>query len=405
MTHQLTRRSMLVGGVAACTLRPAQAAVTAPRPISGRVSVAVSLRQLDKELRDCARAGRCRADQRGFYGMTRPMGAVLDPGGDVVIVGSDEPGLRPLDIDDLVTALRNAFGGYVRDTDRGRVFEAPGVSIDPNPAVWRQLESISGQANAAQGFKSAWRQTCEMPMDTRIMGVPHGRTAAIMLDADYAMKSITNGMARLNIPGMTSLFDLTMADRLSGVPSPPGAGNRFWFTPGRFEFASDQAGVLLEHGSVCLKTEAQHFSETGVLVDSGQDDRRAQEFAGMFSDRYPEISRTSGHEIYKELDDVFRWVALANIIRDEQVFDRAGFAPMYLLRDWPLRRADIPATLPGRARTDVSGTVVLSTCGGVSIGFPEGISRASNPVADAGQAAAMSLAARPGPDAVTWRIA
>lgn len=405
---RIDRRSLIIGSAATWFLRPSLAALAAPNriaPVSGSISIAISLRQLDRELQACASAGRCRPEQRAFFGMTRPMGAVLNPSGDVVIVGSSEPGLRPLDIDDLVTALRSAFGGYIVQNDQGRFFEAPGVSIDPDPAVWRQLKKLDEQSNPAQRFRSAWQQNCESPMDTRIMGVPHGRMAQVMLDADYDMKSITNGTATLNVPGFQSLFALNMEDRLSGAAAPAGTGNRFWFTPGHFDFASDQAGVLLEHAAVCLKTEAQHFSNAGTLVDSGQEDLRAQEFAAAFSDRYQEIARAPGHEIYKELDDMFRWVALANIIRDEKLFDRAGFAPLYLLRDWPLRRAKIPATLPGRARTKASGSVILSTCGGVSITFPEGIRASDQPRRDPGQTAAMASATRPGPQSVSWSLA
>ena len=99
---------------------------------------------------------------------------------------------------------------------------------------------------------------------------------------------------------------------------------------------------------------------------------------------------------------MFRWVALARIMAQEQVFQRANFAPRYLLNDWPLRRAEIPATLPGVAHVDSRGRAIFSTCGGVTISFPDGIARAAAPGRWPGEAASRALSARPGTGPAAW---
>ena len=53
--------------------------------------------------------------------------------------------LPPLYFEDLVIALRNAWLRYARLEGNTRIYEDPGCSIDPEPAVLRKLQALGGK--------------------------------------------------------------------------------------------------------------------------------------------------------------------------------------------------------------------------------------------------------------------
>lgn len=370
-------------------------------PVSARIDLAVSVRAMERELEECASRGRCRPEQRTFQGLTRIAGLVVDRrNNDLVLVGTADAALAPLDIDDFVVAIRNVFGAYAEQN----TITAPAVSIDPDPAVFDQLDKIAARLRKSLGknFAQKWRETCSYPQDTRLLGVPPSRMGRVMLEADFAMKQITDGSMRLGIPGFESLFD----SRIGGSGVNAANTNRFWFTAGPFRYALDPDGFTFEVAEVALVTEAEHLTRSGQFKSSGQTDNLAQAYACRFTKNYPKISELPGFEVYKELEDMYRWVALAQIVKGQDLFQAAGYAPLYLLNDWPIRSARLPATLPGRARVEVYQdgglNYRLATCGGVSITFDNGLETLGEAAANAAKVVQSTIAGRPGPSALSW---
>lgn len=349
---------------------------------------AVSLAALDRELAACAGVAGCGAEARKVYGLTRVDGYVLDDAGaDIILVGQAGPG-EPLDVDDLVVALRNTLRHYVRREGNVSYYSAPAVSIDPRPDTMARLESLAAGSDTLPGdaFDREWVARCETQQDVRVIGIPNSRTAATMVEADYLMKRFVNGQERIGDPEFTSLSDLSLALAKQNVLAGRAIGgatgiNRFWFTAGPSVFRTDAGAAMIERADVVLLDEAEHLLRTGETVGTGQSNPLAREFSCKFSRLYPVLAADAAYPVYRRLADVFRWVALAWLMVRERAFARAGFRPEHLIERHVLSQVEVPETLPGiaeirrwthvtedgstRTRTELS----LPSCGGVSIEY------------------------------------
>lgn len=349
---------------------------------------AVSLAALDRELAACDGAADCGTEARTFYGLTRIDGYILDDvDRDIILVGQAGQG-EPLDLDDLVVALRNTLRHYVRREGNVSYYSAPAVSIDPRPDTMARLEALSSGSGTlpSDAFDREWVARCETQQDVRVIGIPNSRTAATMVEADYLMKRFVNGQERIGDPEFESLSDLSWALAKQNVLSGRGIGgatgiNRFWFTAGPSVFRTDAGAAMIERADVVLLDEAEHLLRTGETVGTGQSNPLAREFSCKFSRLYPVLAADSAYPVYRRLSDVFRWVALARLMVRERAFARAGFRPEHLIERHVLTEVEVPATLPGiaeirrwshvaedgttRTRTELS----LPSCGGVTVDY------------------------------------
>ena len=96
------------------------------------------------------------------------------------------------------------------------------------------------------GAMREWRTTCQQPQAVRVLGVPvDSGFSATMLEADYFLKNLTNGKAKLNLPGFRSLSAMTMDEAVNqvlrgrGVEIEIGGLTRFWFTAGANEYLEE----------------------------------------------------------------------------------------------------------------------------------------------------------------------
>lgn len=351
---------------------------------------AVSLAVIDRELAACAGAANCGQHARLLYGLTRVDGYILDDAGhDIILVGQAGQG-EPLDIDDMVVALRNTLRHYVRTEGNVNYYSAPAVSIDPRPDTMARLESLAAGSGTlpADAFDREWVARCETQQDVRVIGIPKSRTAATMVEADHLMKRFVNGQEQIDHPDFNSLSDLSLAlakqNVLAGRQLGGATGiNRFWFTAGPSIFRTDAGAVMIERADVVLLDEAEHLLRTGETVGTGQSNPLARQFSCGFSRLYPALAADSDYPIYRRLSDVFRWVALARLMVRERAFARAGFRPEHLIERHILAPVDVPETVPGiaeirrwshvtedgsqRTRTEIS----LPSCGGVTVDYAD----------------------------------
>lgn len=356
---------------------------TAPRPDIDR---AVSLRALDEELSACVDA-ECMKAGRFVYGLAQVQGFVIDSNTrDVILIGHRDPQAPALHIDDFVVMLRHALHRYAPRKGNTILTTAPGVSIDPRPETLARLESLADGPGGVDSMTGRWPEFCAAPQDVRILGIPDSRAAQVMLDADYLMKRFVNGQADIELPGYSSLSDLSLeaAKRaaLTGEDGPAIGGlTRFWFAAGTHTVSGDEDIRLLETSRVVLLDEAELLTRQGEIVAAAEDNPLARRFSCAFSRNYPAIASDPAFSIYAELAQVFRWTALARLMVEENAFAHADFRPDWLIDHYPLAEPDLPATLPGLSEIrlwpqpqdpeygETGLRLVLPSCGGVTADF------------------------------------
>jgi hypothetical protein len=412
---------LLWAWVAGASLLAEAGAVGTP----GAPTRAVSLRALQSRLQRALAKGEVTDDLLHLCGITRVVGYVVDESNrDLVLLGEVEPGAPPLHVEDLAVALRNAWLRYASRQGRTLFYSDPGCSIDPDPRVIQRLNEI-GQSEAMGEEIDDWCATCAEPQTVRVMGVPFdSHFAKVMVEADYLMKRAVDGSLELGIPGFTSLASMTLAiahdDLAAGRPLslPRSSLNRFWFYLGKAGFQEEEGVVTIEHCPVVLLTEEQHLTREG-LSGLSRPDPLAQRFAESFGAHYRQIA--AKRPIYLELEGLFRFAALAQLIKYQRV--KADLD--YLLDQFPVHEVRVDRTLPGiyrvksiEKRRDIPGgyettTLWLPTCGGVNMAvrinrdnFRQAPAKKTTHAGKqaAGGRKAQILKARPSPDALSWDI-
>lgn len=391
---------------------------------SGR---AISLRVLQNKLKEFKDPRKSSPELQHFSGITSIGGYVVDNANqDIILFGQVDGTLPPLNVEDLVIALRNAWMAYAERKGNTIYYTHPGCSIDPDPKVVKRLqglaEQVLGGSSPADVEKhiSQWRNTCGHPQGVRVLGVPFDiRFSWTMVKADYDMKRLVDGSDSLAIPGFSSLTDMTLdmikEDMSQGRASsiPLAAMNRFWFYPGENRYLEDEGVVEIDQCSVVLLTEAEYLNQRGQITGSGQASPLAVEFTQSFSAGYATIAKE--RPIYKDLENLFRFVALAKILKFKEGVQASVLDMDYFLTGYPAAKTPVQRELPGlcnvkkfeQRRDFQNGYEVsllwLPSCGGVSIDID--VSQ-SNFAMDRGrklpELRSMVLEARPNPEALFW---
>lgn len=348
---------------------------------SGR---AISLKMLEKVLKD----GSSR-QALTLYGVTHVSGFVVDTGSkDIILIGRVDSARPALHADDFIVALRAANMLYARREGNVRYFSPPGCSIDPDPETIRQLQRVGrgpdGRWNDIRSSASAWEQIGRRPQKVRVMGVPlDTRFAKVMVDADYYMKRLSNGSVHLGIPGFDSLTSMRVEDVRAALRSgaesaePESSLNRFWFCPGEVSYEESDGAVILRECRVVLLTEEEYLSAVGEVKGLGRSSTYAARFADAFTEHYQSIA--AARPIYRELESLFRFCAIANLMADTRAASRAGLKMSHLLSGHRVKTVPVSRAVSGQTHvvelTDETETeygaivrrVLLMSCGGVNM--------------------------------------
>ncbi|TSA10228.1 MAG: DUF1598 domain-containing protein [Deltaproteobacteria bacterium] len=391
--------------------------------------VAFSLKVLQQRLKASPETLR-KGEVMHLAGVTKINGYVIDEANhDLILFGEVNPNWPPLYLDDFVVALRNAWLKYATLKGNTYYYSDPGCSIDPNPKVIHELEEIGNQINRRSSIQEInqeiqnWHRVCRSPQQVRVLGIPFNtRFAWVMVKADYDMKQLVDGSDVLDIPGFTSLTEMTMElsrnDVLAGRPIsiPLRSMNRFWFHPEKNLYEEDQGVVVIKQSPVILLTEEEHLSKEGEIVGRGAPDPLAHRFAQNFSSQYNHVAQQ--RPIYSELENLFRFVALARIMKFKSADKEAGLNLSNLLNQYQVQPASVSPQLAGRSnvkefqhRRDFAGgyqiaRLWLPSCGGVGIEIKVSQSLFMKDRSGAiTKLRAALLQARPSPEALFWPMA
>ncbi len=326
-----------------------------------------------------------------FCGLNKILGYVLDETQrDIIIVGEVDDTAPPLYLEDFVVALRNAFSKYVELKDNTLYYSNPGCTIDPDSTVLQELDDVWSDTSRNRSERNVerilkrWETVCRAPQKVGVFGVPFdSRFAWVMVKADYDLKNLTSGADTLDIPGFFSLKGLKIQQAKEYLEARKTINfsmtsmNRFWFNPGSNRYREYRGTVFIASCPVMLLTEEEHLTRDGDVKGLGHAEPFAEEFTRSFSRLYAQISRR--RPIYRELENLYRFVALAKIFKRRTPHKQVGLNLDYLLVQFPLPRVAVERTLSGRyhvkrfqhrqATADGTSTLMfwLPSCGGVSI--------------------------------------
>lgn len=331
--------------------------------------VAVSLRELRTAL----------PSEKAYHFMeaTRVYGFTVageDEEQDCILITKREPKCPLLRLDEFAVAYRN-----VKQSD-----QRPACTINPRPEMLAKLLPISTRIAQARNLRTVesllreFEQIARSDQDVVVFGVDaETHFANVMVDADYHLKSVSNGSDE--IKGVTSLTDIVLAKvkkqitQKGAVAMPLKSYNRFWFNPGAVRYRENEDTFILTKCPVTLRTEEEAVTVQGERTGLGKADPCAKEFADAFTKNYRRIAESD--ERYRELDNLYRFVALADVILSEGTRRGATEVVERLLGDVRISKQRHKATLPGKyAVRKLDGSVDmrqyhirLPSCGGVSI--------------------------------------
>jgi hypothetical protein len=312
-------------------------------------------------------------------------GYVLDrANADIILFGTVDANAPALYTEDFVVALRSAWLRYAERRGNTYYYTPPGCSIDPRSEVIRKLQQVGHELQRAPTPAATvqslteWGRVCRLPQGVRVLGVPHSsRFAAVAVLADAHLKRVVDGTE--TVDGLSSLTERRLKSFEQDFRAGRAASaflssmNRFWFHTGEHRFLRDTDIVWLEQLPVRLSTEAQLLGESGSVDTRGPPDPLAERFASAFSERFEAIASTAKGRRYRELESLFRFVALAQALRHEAAERTLGLG--YLLDVYRVPATSVPKELPGHANVGYwehstgnrQVNVQLPSCGGVDM--------------------------------------
>ncbi len=336
----------------------------------------------------------------------------MEAGKDCILICAQEPNRPALRLDDLAVAYKNVTAGGAR----------PACTIDPRAEALKRLAEV-GQSIVSAKDQSVierqleeWKKAAGAPQDVKVFGVePATPFAKTMVDADYRMKTICNGVEPLK--EVVSFTDLVIRRIKSEIEdkgkseSPMEFYNRFWFNAGEITYRSDGGLFLLSKCQVVLLTEQEAITQEGKRTGAAKANPFAKEFAEQFTAKFDEVSKVK--PIYRELENLYRAVG-ATVLMDVE----AGALGVRQCLNGSLGQVEVTKerftdTLPGKyGLKKVQGTVPggmyvlwLPSCGGVSIDITMNhMKKEGAPPGPLREAAKTIQTKRPGRGAVTWRF-
>lgn len=328
---------------------------------------------------------------RYLAGITEIRGFALDEERqDIILFGAVEEGKPPILTEDLIIALRNINYEYATKEGNTRYYSYPSCTIEMDPKVIAQLNEVAsrlssiGSKDALRRLISDWHQSCRQNQQAEVFGVPYNSTfAKTMVEADYHMKSITNGTDSINIEGLESMVERQFNRRVAAFEQGGGAGsqslllNRFWFYPDDVSYTDNEDIVSLDECSIKLLTEQEYLSESGQIEQSGRANEMAQDFADAFTEKFDLIKQK--RPVYNELQNIYRLFALAKMMEHKELPVYAENILADLREKYKTEDISHPSELPGKSvvkyeefekkteRGSMVYSIFVPSCGGVSM--------------------------------------
>jgi len=391
------------------------------------VERAVSLKALQHNLKKTRKDSKSYQLLQRLCGLTRIDGYLIDEeNADIILWGRAEPSDLPLFTEDFVVALRNVWFRYAKTEGNTIIYSNPGCSIDPDKDVIKRLDVIWEQyksednSNLASEDKilSQWAEKCKESQAVSIMGIPPTRFAKVLIEADYRMKDIVDGNARLDVNCYQNMKELIFKDIEADIKEGRNPSlnfspmNRFEFCAGPNEYVVDNDLLKIERCDVNLETEAEFLATEG-LKGTGMAGPYAMKIAESFTKCYDQIAAEI--PIYADLKNLFRFVVLSKIMKYRNVDEIVDIN--FLVESYPVSLITIGPELPGKpdmkkrefSRGAYTYTFWLPSCGGVNMNIDvtssDFIGPKSEQLTTMGKTKYAVLSDRPSKEALFWDYA
>ena len=305
-------------------------------------------------------------------------GYVIDKeNNDILLFGRENKNWPDLYMDDLLYITKNVI-------EQG---QSPYCSLDPIPEDVREFERVAANKNENEQLINYYNRVSGKWGDQKVVvgGVPgNSNIARVMLNADYHMKQISQGLDSL--PFIKSLLDIYIdrSARRGRDRETRSIMSRFWFRCEEnspvFEYEENIGRI--DACNVVILTEAQEATRDGRLYDSGGKNFESDLFADSFSKNFRKAATQV--KVYAELENLYRLLALIKLIALE---DKHYQGYISLCREMDAafqyrRTYNIPASYPGLTNfkiirdTDTGDSNIAEkqylylVCGGVEMNFP-----------------------------------
>ncbi len=334
----------------------------------------LSLKQLDAAVKEVLDSGeKIPASLRYLAGLQRIDYIVLDRNNeDVYIVGPAEgfapgptgqlvgvsSGRPPMQLDDLVVAIRSTLGGQ----------SEMGVSIDPTDENMANLQNyIRRNSNAVTTSVAQRRyQTMGKVLGNQVIsiwGVPEDSHFALALaEADLRMKRIALGTEPSGVRGVQSHLSLLI---------PQGNSlQRWWFVPDYETLGTNESRTVFEIKGKRAQLMAQEeiAGPNGQRNDAAFTRKTTEKFALLFTEKFDELA--NANTAFAKLQGLYDLSLVAAIVRSERPFGNDSPNISTLLNDerLPLESYPVPKFVKSSSTYRKSSRgMLLGLIGGVTI--------------------------------------
>jgi len=257
---------------------------------------------------------------------------------DVILFGRHQKG-RELLFDDLLIALRNAWGPG----------PFPYCSLDPTKDGVKRLQQhmrLEVKVDGPEALKKHMENIKKAigPQQVIIGGGGVSDMACwsgVMIYSDYHMKAVSQGFEKVD--GVKSSIDLvlekmiTFIDTGNPMAHSSASMSRYWFHVKKDHpvLLENHGIIYLKHCDVVLLTEKQKAKVDGTLFDSGGDDPVAREFSSAFTKNYHTAAKMYP-EYYARLENLYRILSISYAMRLKKVFQTANLDINFFVSQCPL---------------------------------------------------------------------
>ena len=230
-----------------------------------------------------------------------------------------EKGRPIVQLDDLVTVLRNAYSKDARF----------GCSIAPTKDNLAAAKGTIDKWSArplSPSSRGRWLEEIRSALgkqEVSIHGIdPRSRAARVIVEADYRMKLVGMGLE----PGVLGVESyLASIDLRPGEPPPAMNVLRWWFTLnyGALSATEPRDAFELKGPGVKVLSENELLTERGERVHTGGSDELTARFARSFTRHFEELA--AKYPVYADLRNVFDLALVSALIHSEDLPGQVGW--------------------------------------------------------------------------------
>jgi RHS repeat-associated protein len=294
-------------------------------------------------------------------------GASYDPKtGQVTLIGRKDLTLPPMNMDDLVVAIRSIYGSG----------EDPGVTMNPVDPTMKDITQrvlYFGQTE-------------------------HTHFGQVMFEADRYLKSLAAGTDTLtrnpvdpDVPGFKSELDLCFELNTTAP------WHRNWFVPGEVVLKQSKDGhsMVFDEATIVLQSRFIKFTADGTTQDVPGSSPVTDRFTAFVTEHYDELAAEKPE--LAELKQLAKIVGLVRWLHDNDI-------PVDLswVSDYQVAYVDTPDKTPGIVASDEMGSRIVEVMGGV--GYDTDNTYSADADDSTAALAKQAVASRPADSPVSWNV-